>query len=263
MSDALLACLAVAMGMSVVMSLAWIVQRAVGNAGWTDVFWTFGSGGALAVAAVWPAGTESTARQSLVAALAMGWALRLGLMLTLRVARFPEDVRYRGLRDAWGEAFQHKLFGFALKQAPATGLLAVSVYVAAHNGSAHLGWRDAFGAAIMLIAVFGEGIADEQMRRFKARSIHGAVMAEGLWAWSRHPNYFFEWLSWLAYPAIVFDPRVAATWSAWLAPALMFVILRYGTGVPMIEASMLASRGDMFRRYQARVGCFFPAPPKS
>jgi steroid 5-alpha reductase family enzyme len=87
-------------------------------------------------------------------------------------------------------------------------------------------------------------------------------MDEGLWSWSRHPNYFFEWFGWLAYPAIGFDPAVPFTWMTWIAPTLMFVILRYGTGVPALETSMLRRRGDAFRVYQERVSAFFPLPPR-
>ncbi|MGE3303448.1 MAG: DUF1295 domain-containing protein [Hyphomonadaceae bacterium] len=262
MSDLAPACLAATVGMLAVMTGAWLTQRAAGNAGWTDVFWTFGSGAALALTALWTAEAANPARQILAAALAVAWALRLGAALAVRVARSPEDARYRRLRQTWAGDFQRRLLAFALKQAPATGLLSISVFVAAHAGGPELGFRDAAGAVILLAAIAGEGLADEQMRRFKARSEHGQIMQAGLWAWSRHPNYFFEWLAWLAWPTIAFDPAAPVTALTWLAPALMFVILRYGTGVPMLEASMLASRGAAFRQYQARVSAFFPLPPK-
>ena len=138
----------------------------------------------------------------------------------------------------------------------------MSVFAAAHGGGPELGLRDLLGIAILVVAIIGEGLADEQMRRFRAQGLRGAIMDKGLWGWSRHPNYFFEWLGWLAYPAIAFDPSQLWTWVTWIAPVVMFILLRFATGVPATEKSMLASRGDKFRDYQRRVSAFFPLPPK-
>jgi steroid 5-alpha reductase family enzyme len=258
----LVAFAAVLCAMAVTMVVAWASQRALGNAGWVDVFWTFGSGAALAGAALWPASDSAMSRQILVACLVGVWSARLGLHLAYRVAGSHEDSRYVGLRKTWGARFQRELLFLAAKQGPATALLSLSVYAAAHAGTQNLGARDYLGAAILLIAIGGEALADEQMRRFKARGERAPIMQQGLWSWSRHPNYFFEWFAWLAYPAIAFDPSLALTWATWIAPALMYVILRHGTGVPMLEASMLESRGAAFRDYQARVSVFFPLPPR-
>lgn len=253
---------AVLCAMAVTMLVAWLSQRALGNAGWVDVFWTFGSGAALAAAALWPAIDSAMSRQILVAGLVGIWSARLGLHLAYRVAGSEEDSRYVGLRKKWGARFQRELLFFAAKQAPATALLSLSVYAAAHAGVQDLGVRDFLGAAMLVIAIGGEALADEQMRRFKAAGAKAPIMQQGLWGWSRHPNYFFEWFAWLAYPMIGFDPSLAFTWATWIAPVLMYVILRHGTGVPMLEASMLESRGAAFREYQARVSVFFPLPPR-
>ncbi len=253
--------LLVLFGMGLVMSAAWFFQRRIVNAGWVDVFWTFGTGGACVAAALWASADANLHRQLLVAALGASWALRLGLYVALRVAGGEEDARYARLRKDWGANFQSRMFALVIVQAPATALLTLSVFVAAHHSGA-LGLRDGLGALVLVIAIAGEALADEQMRRFKKGAPKGAVIDAGLWAWSRHPNYFFEWFGWLAYPMIGFDPSSGLSYFAWLAPLLMFVILRFGTGVPALEATMLASRGDAFRRYQARVSPFFPLPPK-
>lgn len=249
--------------MLLVMALAWFVQRAVKNGGWVDVFWTFGTGLSCALAALWPAEPSDTARQILVAVLALAWASRLGGFVAWRVARSKnEDVRYATLRQDWGQSFQARMFGLVIVQAPATALLAWSVYAATHVSGQPLGVRDVLGVAILLVAIAGESLADDQMRRFKARANHGPINDTGLWGWSRHPNYFFEWLGWLAYPTIAFDPENGASWATWIAPALMYLILRYGTGVPALERNMLKSRGAAFADYQARVSAFVPLPPR-
>jgi steroid 5-alpha reductase family enzyme len=249
--------------MIAVMLAAYAMQRHARNGGWIDAFWTFGTGAACVIAALWPAPAASEARVYLVAILAALWGARLGGFMLLRVVTADrEDSRYARLREEWGKDFQRRLFQLAIIQAPTTALLSLSVYVAAHEGGADLGPRDLAGALILLIAIGGEALADEQMRAFRATAKHGAVMDRGLWSWSRHPNYFFEWLGWLAYPAMAFDPAAALTWLTWLAPALMYVILRYGTGVRIVERMMLRSRGEPFRAYQARVAVFFPLPPR-
>ena len=85
----------------------------------------------------------------------------------------------------------------------------------------------------------------------------------GLWSWSRHPNYFFEWLGWLAYAVMAVDLSGAYPlgWLALSGPAFIYYLLRHVSGVPLLEASMAASRGDAYRDYQARVSPFFPRPP--
>lgn len=246
-----------------VMVLAWLVQRAAGNVGWIDVFWTFGTGAAGGGLALWP-GHGVGARQALVAGLIAIWALRLGLHVAIRVATGPEDRRYAELRQVWASGFQAKLLGFVLLQAPVALVLAVAVMLAAHN-PAPFGWRDAAGGLIWLVAVGGEAAADEQLRRFQANPANrGRVCEQGLWAWSRHPNYFFEWLGWLTYPVIAWPTGsvYAWGWAAWAAPVLMFLVLDRGTGVPPLEAHMAKSRGQAFADYQARVSRFFPAPPR-
>jgi steroid 5-alpha reductase family enzyme len=250
-------------GMAAVMSAAWLVQLGTRNGGWVDAFWTFGTGVACIVAALWPEAAASNARQILVAVLVGVWSLRLGGYIAFRVAGDAhEDKRYAGFRTEWGGAFQRNMFLLCIVQAPAAMLLSLSIFTASHGGPPELGIRDALGALVLLAGILGEGIADDQMRRFRKTGQHGAVMDKGLWAWSRHPNYFFEWVVWLAYPVIVFDTSIPWTWLSLVAPAMMFLLLRFGTGVPALEKSMLASRGDKFRDYQKRVSAFFPLPPK-
>jgi steroid 5-alpha reductase family enzyme len=148
-------------------------------------------------------------------------------------------------------------------QAAAAWVLVVAVVLAARNPTPFPRPADAFALAVFALAVYGEAVADRQMETFRARRT-GGVCDEGLWGWSRHPNYFFEFLGWCAYPLLAlngftFYPQ---GFLALGAPVLMFVLLRYVSGVPPLEKSMLARRGDAFRAYQERVSAFFPLPPK-
>jgi steroid 5-alpha reductase family enzyme len=254
---------AVLIFMAIVMNLAWVVQRRVANTGWVDVFWTFGTGIAGVAIALWPsASTSPTQRQILVAALAGVWALRLGLYIARRVASSSEDARYALFRQSWGAGYQSRLLLFLQPQAPVTALLCLSIALAAHRPGP-LGLTDMIGAAILVVAILGEGLADRQLARFKAAHTEkGAICDAGLWGWSRHPNYFFEWFGWLAYPVIAIDAARPVTLLSVAAPVVMFVILRFVTGVPPLERAMLASRGDRFRAYQARTAAFIPLPPR-
>ncbi len=203
-------------------------------------------------------------RQMLVAALGAVWSLRLGLYVAFRVARSQtEDARYAGLRKEWGADFQSRMFALVIIQAPATARADhFPCSPPPHGGHVALGLRDLLGALVLAVAIGGEGLADEQMRRFKQTPGHGRIMDQGLWGWSRHPNYFFEWIGWLAYPIIAFDIAAPATWLTLVAPVIMYLILRFGTGVPALEKIMLESRGDEFRAYQSRVSAFIPYPPR-
>ena len=249
-----------------IMACAWLTQRRLNNVGWIDVFWTFGTGVGAVILSLYPLHGGPDARQWLVAALAAVWSLRLGLYVALRVAGSPEeDRRYVELRRQWGERFQARLLPFVLVQAPVALLLGLAIMLAARAPSPGLTLFDGQGVLILLIAIVGEALADEQMRRFKAsQPPKGALNDRGLWAWSRHPNYFFEWLGWLAYPVILL-PHLGVYplgWAAWGAPVLMYLVLDRGTGVPPLEAQMLKSRGDAFRAYQSRTSRFFLWPPR-
>jgi steroid 5-alpha reductase family enzyme len=254
---------AVLIAMAVVMLSGWVVQRAAKNGGWTDVFWTYGTGLTCAAAALaTSAGLAGVGwRQALVALMLAVWSLRLGTYVALRVIRSPEDVRYSEMRHEWGTGFQRNMFGLLIIQAPITALISVSVILAAHHPAAGLRWQDILGVAIFLAALIGESVADRQMKAFKADAAnHGKVCDRGLWGLSRHPNYFFEALIWWAYPVMAFDAAQPWTAAALVAPVLMYAIVRYLTGVPPLEAAMVRSKGEAYRRYQARVSVLAPWP---
>lgn len=253
-------------GLALAMSGAWLVQHRLKNAGWVDVIWTFATGVAGVAGALLPLGAGFSERQILVAALVGLWSLRLGIYLAGRVSHGPEDVRYAALRQEWGENYPKRMFGFLQIQAAAAWLLSLSVMVAGHNPKPGLGWQDAAGVAVLLIAIAGEGLADAQMRRFKADPANrGKVCNIGLWAWSRHPNYFFEWLGWVAYPLFAISLGGDYLWGfvALTGPAFMYWLLVHVSGIPMLEEKMIESRGEAYRAYQKATSAFFPLPPKS
>jgi steroid 5-alpha reductase family enzyme len=255
-----------AVALSLAMAGAWVVQRAIGNGGWADVVWSFATGAVAAGCALAPVHGGISLRGWLAAGMALAWSAPLGSRLAQRTAAAKrEDARYADFRRAWGAGFELRMFIFLQIQAAAAWVLVVAVCVAAHNPAPGLAPRDVLAALVLLLAVVGEAMADIQLQRFKSLPANaGKVCDIGLWSWSRHPNYFFEWLAWCAWPLMALDVSGRWPWGALalLAPIQMFVLLRFVSGVPPNEVAMAKSRGAAFAAYQARVGAFFPAPPK-
>jgi len=246
------------------LSAAWLIVRILGDGGWTDVVWTLSIGGIGALAALWPAADAVMARQTLVAILIGLWALRLGGYIAQRTARSDTpDPRYERFKQEWG-GWGLKAWAFLMIQAATVVVLVISLRAAATRPEVDLGWRDLLAVAIVLVAVGGEALADRQMAAFRRdKANKGKVADTGLWAWSRHPNYFFEWTVWLAWPVMALDLAHPFGWLSLLAPIQMWWLLNHVSGVPMLEAQMLKSRPQAYRDYQARVSRFFPLPPKA
>lgn len=242
------------------MAVAWRAVLVTSKSGWTDAFWSATVGIAGVAAALIPIeGASSGPRNWLVALLVGIWSLRLAMHIARRTIRGGDDPRYAELKRGWGENYRSQLLLFLEIQAAVALVLAIAVMAAAHN-PAPLGFGDLAGIAIAVAAIAGEAISDRQLARFSADPANkGKVCDTGLWALSRHPNYFFEWLYWLAYVPIGFG--YAWGWVAVAAPGLMYVLLRHVSGVPPLEAHMLRSRGDEYRAYKTRVSAFWPVGP--
>jgi steroid 5-alpha reductase family enzyme len=260
---------AAALTLSAMMAVAWFIQMRTRNSGWADVFWSYetGLGGVFLALVPWGDGSHGpSARQFLVAILVAIWSIRLGTHVLQRtLGSKVEDARYAALRGEWKDAFQSRLFWFLQIQALAAFALVVSVGIAAHNPAPGIGPLDIFGAFVLIAAIFAESVADTQLKQFTSvKANKGKICDAGLWSWSRHPNYFFEWLGWLAYPLIAINLGGGYPWgfAALSGPLIMFWLLRYVSGVPPLETHMVKKHGGNFHAYQERVSAFFPRPPK-
>ncbi len=261
--DSVAAMAVAGLAMIAAMVCAWIVVRVTDNGGWIDAFWSFGTGALGVVFALVTDDAGPSWRQAAVAVLIALWGLRLGTHIALRTANHPEDARYRALRELWGARYKPYLLGFAILQAVTAILLALAMYLAAHNPVPDFRWIDLAGVLVLVAAILGEGIADRQLARFKSNPAHGGKVCDtGLWSWSRHPNYFFECLAWVAYPIFAINGE-PWSWASLLGPVVMYGVLVYGSGIPPLERHMLRSRGDAYRAYQARTSAFIPLPPRA
>jgi len=248
------------LGLAAIMTGAWATQRSSGQTGWIDAIWTFGVGATGAALALAPLGASAASdwRRAAIAGAAAAWSARLGLHIVARTREAPDDPRYRKLIESWRAAAPIRLFLFLQTQALVGAALAVAIALAAQVPSPSWRAQDLAGLAIFVGALAGEACADGQLARFRANPANrGRICDVGLWRRSRHPNYFFEWLVWVAF-AVVAVNGDGASWAALLAPLLMYATLRYASGVPPLEDHMKRTRGEAFAAYQARTPIFFP-----
>ncbi|HEU4395273.1 MAG TPA: DUF1295 domain-containing protein [Planctomycetota bacterium] len=254
--------LALAWGLTAALMVAlWLVQQRTRDAGIVDVGWTGGLGlSAATLAAFADAPLE---RRLLVAGLAGAWSLRLAIYLYFdRVhGREHEDGRYQAIRASWGAAAPWKFFLFFQAQALSVAILAIPYAVAITNPRGELGLPDWIGAGLLAAAVLGESAADRTLARFRADPANrGRTCREGLWRYSRHPNYFFEWLQWWAWVPMAWGSPIA--WASLGSPAVMLWFILKVTGIPPTEARALVTRGDDYREYQRTTSAFIPWFPR-
>lgn len=255
------AMLLLALLMAVVMSAGWLWQRKHRNAGIVDVLWASGLGCAALLMAV--SGDGAVLPRVLTGSMGGLWAARLALHLWRRVRSEGEDGRYRYLREHW-HGHQGKFYAFFQGQSVIVLLFALPFMASAANPAPFSAWM-VLAVILWVGSVVGESIADRQLARHRANaSTHGKTFRGGLWRYSRHPNYFFEWLHWFAYVALAIGSPL--WWLAWVGPVVMYAFLRWVSGIPFTEAQSLRSRGEDYRDYQRTTPMlipWFPSPSSS
>ncbi|MBJ7258287.1 MAG: DUF1295 domain-containing protein [Chthoniobacterales bacterium] len=245
----------------VMMAGVWVLSRLLDNAGIVDIFWSYGFIPVVAAGAV--AGGGDLTRNFLLVLMVTIWAARLGTYLLIRVAKHhpEEDGRYAALRSQFPRHTWAMFFGFFEVQAILITLLSVPFVLVFINGAPGPSVFEYAGAALWLVGMLGESAADAQLNRFRADpSNQGKTCRAGLWNYSRHPNYFCEWLIWVAY--FIFALGSPGGWIALYAPLLMYFFLTRVTGIKATEEHALRSRGEGYRQYQQTTNAFFPWWPR-
>jgi len=243
---------------SAMMLALWLVQLRIRDASYVDVGWAFGIAGTAVLYALLGEGTET--HRVLVAGLGAVWGVRLGTYLLFRLVGKGEDGRYRELRRKWGGNANRNFLLFFQAQAAFVAIFSLPfAFVAVDGGDVSpLAW---IGAALAALSIAGEVTADAQLAVWRAKQENRDKTARiGLWNASRHPNYFFEWLHWVAWALIALGSPWG--WIAIAVPAFLLYLLLFVTGIPAAEQQALRSRGDDYRRYQEQVSVFVPWFPR-
>ena len=242
------------------MLVLWVIHLLIKNAAIVDVGWAAG----LALLAIYYgyAAPGYSARRYAIATMAGVWGFRLATyLLFARIIGHPEEGRYVQLRKDWKTNLPLRFLAFFEFQALLDVVLSLPFLLACLDVHAPLGITEKVGGAIWIVGILGEALADAQLNRFKKDpGSKGKLCRAGLWKYSRHPNYFFEWLIWVGYATFA----IASPWG-WLglfSPALILYFLLGVTGIPATEEHALRSRGDQYREYQRTTSAFIPWFPK-
>ena len=243
------------------MLLLWLIHFPLHNAAIVDAGWA----GGLALLGVLCAvmGTGWAPRRAMIAAMALIWGLRLAFyLLFTRIIGHPEEGRYVQLRREWCHYAALKFLLFFQFQALLCLVLATPFLLASQNAKPALSVLEYAAALLWLVAMAGEITADAQLNAFKSDAANrGKTCRAGLWKYSRHPNYFFEWLIWVAFAMFALVSPYG--YLALVSPLLMLFFLFRVTGIPATEAQALRTKGEDYRRYQETTSAFVPWPPRT
>jgi steroid 5-alpha reductase family enzyme len=205
--------------------------------------------------------TGDATHRVLAAALAAIWGFRLaGYLLVNRVLGKEEDGRYRALRRRWGNHANRNSLWFFQLQAAAVVFFSLPFSLTAQD-EGDLGALAWIGIAAWATGNAGAIVADRQLAAWRADPANRDKTARhGLWAWSRHPNYFFEWVTWIGVALVA--TAAPWGWTAWAVPAVLLFLLFRVTGIPATEAQAARSRAD-YAEYRRTTSAFVPLPPRS
>ncbi|PQV53868.1 DUF1295 domain-containing protein [Paraburkholderia sp. BL21I4N1] len=245
-------------GLVAIFSAAWAWQLKTDNAGMIDLIWAYSLGLVAVLYAVLGNGDPTT--RALTALGGLVWGVRLGTHLWRRNFGKPEDARYHRFREEWGDQAASKMFWFFQLQVVVSMLLSIAFLVPSYRTAAPAAGWSLLAVVLWIASVIGEALADRQLKHFKADPANrDAVCRAGLWRYSRHPNYFFECVHWVAYIALsVGTPWV---WFTLLPPLLMAFLLLKLSGIPLLEESM-AKRRPGYAEYMRTTSALIPWPPR-
>lgn len=244
-----------AMAIAGAMLALWMLSLALEDSSIVDIFW---GPGFVLVAWVVVLQEGWSERGALATGLVTVWGLRLAVHLAVRNIGKGEDPRYQAMRRARGPAWWWKsLFIVFVFQGVLVWVVSLPLQQAILRGGA-LGIVDALATAVFVAGLYFETVGDWQLVRFKARPENrGRVMDQGLWRYTRHPNYFGDFLVWWGLYGLAF---AAGAWWTVVGPLVMSFLLLRVSGVTLLEQGMKSKPG--YEDYVRRTSTFFPRPPK-
>lgn len=241
----------------IIMLLVWLWAIKIKNAGIVDIFWSYNFP-VIAIILYLTAGGFDT-RKLLICSMVFVAGMRLGTYLLIRVTKHinEEEGRYKKIREEWTPNADSKFFWFFQMQAASNVFLAIPFFIITANPNPQLSFFEYLGTVIWLIGFLGESIADAQLKKFKSLAdSKGKVCNIGLWNYSRHPNYFFEWIMWVAY--FIFALGSPYGYISIISPFVILYLVLKVTGIPLTEEQSIRSKGLLYKEYQKTTSAFIP-----
>ncbi|MFE5491102.1 DUF1295 domain-containing protein [Streptomyces virginiae] len=225
-----------------------------------DIAWGIAFSAVATATYLLSAGHGDPARRLLVAAATVVWGLRLSAHIARRSRGHGEDPRYTALLDkARGNRTWYALRTVYLLQAALVWLISLPVQVASY-AAVPVGALGVLGLIVWAAGLGFEAVGDHQLARFKEDPANrGRIMDRGLWAWTRHPNYFGDSLLWWGLYLLACTSLPAALLSL-VSPVVMTALLTVGSGKRLLEKHMADRPG--YAEYAARTSGFLPLPPR-
>ena len=257
MADALLVSGVSLLALGALQAVTFVTARRIGRYNVVDVVWGAGLGLVALVGLL--LGTGGLARRIALALLVITWGARLSWHIWRRGRGGPEDPRYTALLEGRGTG--STVLRVFVTQGLAQWFISLPIQVAAVTRDPSGAWWAVavVGCAVTAFGIGFESLGDAQLRAFKAEpGNRGTIMDRGLWAWTRHPNYFGDACVWVGVYL-----TAASVWPGILtvlSPAAMVWFLVVATGARLLETSMAERPG--YRQYQERTSFFVPRPPK-
>ena len=239
------------------MIIVWTIARTLKNNSIVDVAWAFNFLFIALIILSFATGYQP--RILMVCTIAGLWSLRLGTHLSIRVLGHisEEEGRYKQLRKEWKTNLNFKFFMFFIMQGFSNVFLAIPYFIIALNPEPRISVIEYIGAGLWFLSILGEATSDFQLADFKKDPKNkGKVCDRGLWYYSRHPNYFFQFMIWVS--VLIFALGSPYGWIAVICPLSIAYLLFKVTGIPMTEEQSLKSRPEAYKRYQETTSVFIP-----
>lgn len=242
------------------MFITWLVAMKIDNYSIVDAVWSYNF--PLIALLLFFIADGSVERKLLTLLAVVLWAGRLGTHLLIRIMGHldHEDGRYLTLREDYGDNLKFRFLMFYFMQAASNVFLAIPFFIlmTSNQEMQVIEW---IGIGVWAIAFIGEAASDRQLAAFKKDPNNkGKVCNVGLWSWSRHPNYFFEFMIWVGFATFCLASPMG--WLAWICPASILFLLLKVTGIPLTEQQSIKSKGQAYLEYQKSTSMFVPLPPK-
>ena len=245
---------------AILMFVFWIIQVFTRNAGIVDLGWALGlmiHAGAYAFLA-----EGNPSRKMVLFGLVAIWAMRMAYLLIPRLLKGKEDRRYALLRKEWGPNINFKFFLLFEFEALLNVVLSIPFLIICLNPATNFHVLEILGGIIWLTGFIGEVTADQQLKVFKNNAANkGKICRDGLWDYSRHPNYFFEWLMWVGYAVAALSVPFGLI--ALISPLVILFLLLKVTGIPFIEEHGVKTKCEAFKEYQRTTSIFIPLPKRN